>query len=128
MLSNPSVPTYTVEDLLKNGLREAVPSIALYTYEEEDIIKFRNSITKLRPMKGTMKLHEIEYILQQQEVTSLIIKDKSTDATAQVSLELEGLESAERDEDSDYSDSLEEEAAEINDKPDDGILFIKLPF
>ena len=109
MLSNPSVPMYSVKDLLKNGLREAAPSIALYTYEE-DIIKFRNSITKLRPMKGTMKLHEIEYILQQQEVT-LIIKDKSTDGTAQVSLELEGPESAERDEDSEYSDSLEEEAA-----------------
>ena len=75
-----------------------------------------------------MKLHEIEYILQQQEVT-LMIKDKSTDATAQkVSLEQEGRKSAERDEDSDYSNSLEEEAAEINDKPDDSNLFTKLPF
>ena len=58
-----------------------------------------------------------------------MIKGKSTDAIAQkVSLELKGLKSAERDEDSDYSDSLEEEAAEINNKPDDSILFIKLPF
>ena len=79
-------------------------------------------------MKGTTKRHEIEYILQQQEVT-LMIKDKSRNATAQkVSLELEGLKSVERDEDSDYSDSLEQKAAEINDKPDDSILFIKLLF
>ena len=42
MLSNPSVPMYSVEDLLKNGLQEAVPSIGLYTYEEEDK-KFRNA-------------------------------------------------------------------------------------
>ena len=32
-----------------------------------------------------------------------MIKDKSTDATVQVSLELEGIKSAERDEDSDYN-------------------------
>ena len=42
MLSNPSVPMYSIEDLLKNGLQEAVPSIGLYTYEEEDK-KFRNA-------------------------------------------------------------------------------------
>ena len=42
MLSNPSVPMYYIEDLLKNGLQEAVPSIGLYTYEEEDK-KFRNA-------------------------------------------------------------------------------------
>ena len=75
-------------------------------------------------MKGIMKLNETEHILQQQEVT-LMIKDKSTNATAQkVSLELQGCKLVERDEDSDYSDSLEEEAPEINDKPDDSILFI----
>ena len=103
MLSNPSVAMYSVEDLLKNVLQEAVSSIGLYIYEEEeDIIKFQNAIPKLKPIKGTMKLHETEYILQQQEVT-LMIKDKSTDATAQkLSLELEGLKSAERNEDSDY--------------------------
>ena len=104
MLSNPSVAKYSVEDLLKNVLQEAVSSIGLYIYEEEeeDIIKFQNAIPKLKPIKGTMKLHETEYILQQQEVT-LMIKDKSTDATAQkLSLELEGLKSAERNEDSDY--------------------------
>ena len=39
-------------------------------------------------------------------------------------MELQGLKSEERDEDGDYSDSLEEETAEINDKPDDSILFI----
>ena len=109
---------------MKNNPRENVPSIGLYTYEEEDIIKFQNPIPKLKPMKGTMKLHEIEHILQQQEVT-LMIKDKSTNATAQkVSLELQGCKLVERDEDSDYSDSLEEEAPEINGKPDDSILFI----
>ena len=43
MLLNPSVPMYSVEDFLKNGLQEAVPSIGLYNYEEEDI-KFRNAI------------------------------------------------------------------------------------
>ena len=97
MLSNPSIPVYSVENLLKNGLQEAVPSIGLYTYEEEDIINFRNPIPKLKPMKGTMKLHEVEEILQQQEFT-LMIKDKSTDATAQkVSLELEGLKSVDRE-------------------------------
>ena len=102
MLSNPSVAMYSVEELLKNVLQEAVSSIGLYIYEEEDIIKFQNAIPKLKPIKGTMKLHETEYILQQQEVT-LMIKDKSTDATAQkLSLELEGLKSAERNEDSDY--------------------------
>ena len=103
MLSNPSVAMYSVGDLLKNVLQEAVSSIGLYIYEEEeDIIKFQNAIPKLKPIKGTMKLHETEYILQQQEVT-LMIKDKSTDATAQkLSLELEGLKSAERNEDSDY--------------------------
>ena len=103
MLSNPSVAMYSIEDLLKNVLQEAVSSIGLYIYEEEeDIIKFQNAIPKLKPIKGTMKLHETEYILQQQEVT-LMIKDKSTDATAQkLSLELEGLKSAERNEDSDY--------------------------
>ena len=102
MLSNPSVAMYSVEDLLKNVLQEAVSSIGLYIYEEEDIIKFQNAIPKLKPIKETMKLHETEYILQQQEVT-LMIKDKSTDATAQkLSLELEGLKSAERNEDSDY--------------------------
>ena len=102
MLSNPSVAMYSVEDLLKNVLQEAVSSIGLYIYEEEDIIKFQNAIPKLKPIKGTMKLHETEYILQQQEVT-LMIKDKSTDATAQkLSLELEGLKSAERNEGSDY--------------------------
>ena len=69
MLSNPSVSMYSVEDLLKNGLQENVPSIGLYTYDEEDIIKFQNAIPKLKPMKGTMKLHKTEYILQQQEVT-----------------------------------------------------------
>ena len=48
-------------------------------------------------MKGTMRLHKIEYILQQQEVT-LMIKEKSTDATAlKVSLERE-METVERDE------------------------------
>ena len=40
MHSNQSVPMYSVEDLPKNGLQEAVPSIGLYTYEEEDIMKF----------------------------------------------------------------------------------------
>ena len=101
MLSNPSVAMYSVEDLLKNVLQEAVPSIVLYIYEEEDIIKFQNAIPKLKPIKGTMKT---EYILLQQQEVTLMIKDKSTDATAQkVSLELEGLRSAERDEDSDYS-------------------------
>ena len=64
MLSNPSLPMYSVEDLLKNGLQEAVPSIGLYTYEDEHI-KFRNAILKLKPMKRTMKLHEIGCILQQ---------------------------------------------------------------
>ena len=112
---------------MKNNPQENVPSIGLYTYEEEDIIKFHpetEAIPKLKPMKGTMKLHEIEHILQQQEVT-LMIKDKSTNATAQkVSLELQGCKLVERDEDSDYSDSLEEEAPEINGKPDDSILFI----
>ena len=72
MLSNPSVPMYTVDDLLKNGLEEAIPSIGLYTYQEEDIIKFRNDIPKLKPMKGTMKLYEVQYILEQQEVTIMI--------------------------------------------------------
>ena len=57
-----------------------------------------------------------------------MIKDKSTDATAQVSSELEGPKSAERHEDSDYSDSLVEEAAQISYKLDDSTLFIKLPF
>ena len=40
------------------------------TYEEEDIMKFWDAIPKLKPMKGIMKLHKIEYILQQQEVNS----------------------------------------------------------
>ena len=70
MHSNQSVPMYSVEDLPKNGLQEAAPSIGLYTYEEEDIMKFWNAIPKLKPMKGIMKLHKIEYILQQQEVNS----------------------------------------------------------
>lgn len=112
MLSNPSVPMYTVDDLLKNGLEEAIPSIGLYTYQEVDIIKFRNAIPKLKPMKGTMKLHEVQYILGQQEVT-IMIKDRSTDATAQkVSLELDEFKSGEKDDDSDYSETFEEEATE----------------
>ena len=54
-----------------------------------------------------------------------MIKGKSTDATTQkVSLELQELKSVEKDEDGDYSDSLEEETAEINDKLDDSVLFI----
>ena len=126
MLLNPSVPMYSVEDFLKNGLQEAAPSIGLYNYEEEDI-KFRNAIPKLKPMKGTMKLHKLEYRVHQEEVT-LMIKEKSTVTAQKVSLELEGLKSVDIDEDSDYSDPLEEEAAEINDKPDDSVLFIKLPF
>ena len=124
MLSNPSVMTYSVEDLVKNGLQQNVPSIGLYTYQEENITKFENAIPKLKPMKGIMKLHEIEYILQQQKL-NFVIKDKSTDAITQnVSLELQRLKSVERDEDSDYSDSLEKEAAEINDKPDFHSLLI----
>ena len=112
MLSNPSVPMYTVDDLLKNGLEEAIPSIGLYTYQGEDIIKFRNAIPKLKPMKGAMKLHEVQYILEQQEVT-IMIKDRSTGATAQkVSLELDGFNSGEKDDDSDYSETFEEEATE----------------
>ena len=109
---------------MKNGLQENVPSIGLYTYEEEDITKFENAIPKLKLMKGIMKLHEIEYILQQQEL-NLMIKDKSTDAiTQKVSLQLQRLKSVERDEGSDYSDSIEKEAAEINEKPDFHSLLI----
>ena len=66
---------------MKNGLQEAVSFIGLYTYKEEDIIKFKNFFPKLKPMKGTIKLRETEYIPQQQEIT-LMIKDKSTDTTA----------------------------------------------
>ena len=73
---------------MKNGLQEVVSFIGLYTYKE-DIIKFKNFFPKLKPMKGTIKLHETEYIPKQQEIT-LMIKDKSTDATAyKVSLELD---------------------------------------
>ena len=106
---------------LKNALQEAVPSIDLYTYEEKDI-NFQNAIPKLKPMKGTMRLHKIEYILQQQEVT-LMIKEKSTDATAlKVSLERE-METVERDENW-LLGLFRRELPGINGKPDDSILFI----
>ena len=44
-----------------------------------------------------------------------------TEANERKDYELEGLKAVERDEGIDYSDSLEEEAAEINDKPRKGV-------
>ena len=63
-------------------------------------------------MKGTTKLNEVLYILEQQEVT-IMIKNTSTDATAQkVSLKLNGFKSREKDDESDYSENFEKEATE----------------
>ena len=112
MLMKPSVPMYSGSDLLENGLEEAVPSISIYTYQEENIIKFCHDIPKLNTMKATLKLHEINFILDKGVVT-IKIKDKSGDAIAQeASLELVRFKSGTKEAGIDHSESSDDEASE----------------
>ena len=60
------------------------------------------------------------YIPTKKRIKSSEMRPK-TEANERKDYELEGLKAVERDEGIDYSDSLEEEAAEINDKPRKGV-------
>ena len=78
MLRNPDVPMYTVDDLLESGLREAVPSVGIHTYDQESLEQFYDAVLKLNPIIGTMKIHEMVYKLSN-GVVQMHSKDKSSD-------------------------------------------------
>ena len=57
---SPGIPIYTVEDLLRHGLKDMVPSIKITTFTTDDIKKKKQEIpSKLTCVTGTLKIHEV---------------------------------------------------------------------
>ena len=54
---NPSLPIYTVKDLMTIGLQGHLPSVELYQYSSENVAGLNNKIPLLLAVQGTAKLH-----------------------------------------------------------------------
>ena len=57
---HPRSAVYTVDDLFRLGLRQEVPSIKLYRFDEEDVDTISLRIPELERVPGTMKIHEVQ--------------------------------------------------------------------
>ena len=55
---NPSLPIYTVKDLMTIGLQGHLSSVELYQYPSEDVARLNNKIPLLLAAQGTAKLHD----------------------------------------------------------------------
>ena len=67
---NPSLPIYTVKDLMPVGLQSHLPSIELHQYSSEDVAGLNNKIPSLFVVLGTAKLLEF---LTKKEGRSILI-------------------------------------------------------
>ena len=85
---NPSLPIYTIKDLMTVGLQGHLPSVELYQYSSEDVAGLNNKILSLFAVQGTSKLHEFLTKKEGEEVY-LFVKNLSNEESRKVTSNLQ---------------------------------------
>ena len=71
---NPDDPIYTVDQLLQKDFSDHLPNVSIVVYSEHHVEEVEQSIPDVKPIAGTMKIHDV---LAKPSSKPILVKDTS---------------------------------------------------